>query len=265
VLQSPEGWRHDILLQGQRPFHGDSALSAGTLHLDKLRALIARFQAATGVADATYTLTVSPLVVVHGTVAHTRLVDRLSTPLLFQLDALELRVVPPQTLGSAPPPDPYVVTTATPVPATAVPVRVGPFASSVFQLRLFALLACVLSLLAAFACGLPSLRTALRRNAARVDLAVIFGDRLIDVASTRRALSRRTVVEVPDPRSLIHLADGLESPILHDVDDDVYLLEGDAFIYRYAPVGHSALHVVDAHVAPSESVPLTPPVSDALA
>ena len=46
------------------------------------------------------------------------------------------------------------------------------------------------------------------------------------------AVSGAAVVDLPDAHSLLHLADGLERPILYDDDRATYLVEGDAFIYR---------------------------------
>ena len=267
VLRSPEGWKHEVVLQAPLSFHSGAGVTAGTFHLDRLRALIARFQAATGVTDATYTLTVKPLVAVHGTVAQAPVTEQFAPALQFQLDALELRVVPPQTLGNGPPPDPFVSTQAGSVSVSAAPATVGPFGWSVSQLRVAALLAFLLTLLAAFAKGLPALRARCAQQVDRDQPDVLFGDRLVRVAATRLAVSGAAVVDVPDAHSLLQLADGLERPILYDHDGATYLVEGDAFIYRYAALDSGAMHTVDAQPASPPVAPrrALPPLSDARA
>jgi signal peptidase I len=252
VLQSAGGWKRTIELQSPTPFRGDVTVAAGTLHLDRLRALIARFQSATGVIDDTYTLTIQPTVAVRGTVGSEPLRERFAPPLQFHLDPLELRVVPPQVLGDGPAPDPFVSTRAGIMPAAAAPARIAPLGWTIARLRAWSLLAGALALLGALLCGLPTLRSRLRREGTEDEAARLFGDRVIRVSTTRFAVRDARMVEVRGAASLVHLADELERPILHDVDSDAYLVEGDMFVYRHAP--NTAAARLSA-----------PPVSDAAA
>ncbi len=258
VVHSTQGWTRTIVLQPPRGFRGDTVSVASTLSLDHVRELARSFEAATGVIPSTYTLTISPVIELHGSVASVSLSDRYAPSLQLQFDQLQLTTVMPTVLGSGPPPNPFTVSRTGVVRTASTPARITPGGPTLAHGRELLLATSLLALLAALGSGAPSLRSRFLRGAAGDP----FGKRLISVAGASLERSGVLVVDVQDAESLMDLADELERPILHDRERDAYFVAADSLVYRHRAAPPARLRPRQEPF-PGEHSPVPP--ADALA
>jgi hypothetical protein len=234
VLHSTQGWTQTIVLQPPRGFHGDTVSIDSTLNLEYVRRLAQAFETATGVIPSTYTLTISPVIDLHGSVADGSVSDRYAPSLQLQFDQLQLTPIVPPVLGGGTPPSPFIGSHTGLVHTASAPDRITPLGLTVARLRMLLLGTTLLALLAALGLWAPVLRSrfALLYGDSRDHP---FGKRLISVAGASLERSGFLIVGVQDAESLLALADDLERPILHDREENAYFVAGDGFLYRHQP------------------------------
>lgn len=228
-IESTAGWKRTLPLAASEPVAGREATVRAMLDLQRLRALLDRVEAETGVVGAPYKVEIAARVATPG--------GRDWSPATeFTLDARTLAPVEGPATRTRP-----VTTTAT-LPAD---VGLGPVSPSVRSLRVAGLaglaLAAVLLLLAVVVerrRRVPGEAGAIARRLRHGLLTV----ETIDVSDVT------TVVELPSIDELVALAREYERIVLHQQRgaDHAYTVVEDGVVYRYVLRGRTDLRAVEA-------------------
>jgi hypothetical protein len=229
TLSDGSGWRRALPLETARTFSGDTVTLRATLDVRRLQALVHEVVAETGTDAGSYTLTLRPLVRVHGQVDGRPLRDRLAGSYGFRLDPI--RLAPAGGSGTAAPG--FGVARWTPG------VRSAPNDLSFLRVDLGVESARTLSmvLLALAAVGLAG-AVALLLGARRADeesrIRARYATWLVDVAEAR-TWPRANVVRVDSFDDLLRLADRYERMILDEGGRFVVEDGQSAYVYDVVP------------------------------
>jgi signal peptidase I len=237
ILSSSLGWSRPLPGASSR-FRGDAVDLSTTLDLSALEEQIARYYQTTGVPSDNFTVTVTPQVVVHGTIDGQQLTNSFApTPLLFTIDKYSLRLqqapLGGQTPGQ-PAADPFQPSAPGSIdrrsPRTLALLAAKPRVTTIRRIGLLGLLAAALLGLAGAALQLVARRAA-------DELSMIrrrYGDALVAV-SLPPAPPASGYIDVPSFESLARLALGYERLILHAQQARMhsFYLDDGGFVYRY--------------------------------
>jgi signal peptidase I len=261
-LASSNGWKRTLTLQPATRFDGDRVRLAGTLELAPIRTLLTRFEAATDVSNATYSLEVAPRVHVTGFLAGSSLRTSFAPRLSFSLDQLQLR--PDLSANSAGPAESAPKHALT--PATNGSVEVANRTARTLSLRALhiriktarrlAAIGGAASIVALLVCGLMLLRGRRADEPARIQAR--YRDWLIPVARSDRR-SYDEVVEVKSIETLARLAERYDRMILHEESElgHSYRVAEEGVLYVYligAPEGIPlASRLIPSQPTPSDT------------
>ena len=234
-LADVNGWAREVVLAPPTAFEGVEVSVQGVLDLDALARMTQQLERTTGVDRGQYTVTITPIVALTGTLAG-RVVDETFAPTLtFLLDPLQLQLAPLDT--GAPgetPSDPLRpvqgdllqtrVTQTRTFSVLGVRFGLGP-------LRVGALAVLVVCLIALLGVLIGRFRSARRGEPALIEAR--FGRWLVPVSAGRAATERTVDVESFD--SLLRLANHYGHVVLHERvgADHAYSVEETGVTYRY--------------------------------
>jgi signal peptidase I len=237
------GWRRELILQPRTAFAGDTITLQGTLHLDDIRTLIRRFEAAIGASGA-YTLTVVPDISAGGMLAGRTLESAFAPRIVFTLDTLRLAPPPPETGPT--PLEPTATRSLALTQQAASTIALRWFRIPVALDRKIAPPVAGVCLLALLASGLLLLRG--RRAAEPARIRARYGRMLVPVVGSERG-DYSEVVEVATFETLVQLAERYDRVILHEQNDlgDTYRVADDGVLYVYVvPCDHPSLELAPA-------------------
>jgi signal peptidase I len=265
IVASPQGWQRTLELLPPRPVQGDRGTLSATVSLADVQHVVERFQKLTGVAQSTYTLTLEPALALAGGVGGAPVKLTFSPTAAFSIDAYQLTVSQPQTLGDGPAPDPLKTSLSGGidhvVPAT---MALGLATPTVRAVRRDALVAAGAAGLAALALGLLAL---LGGHGGRDDEDVRiereYGEWMVPISSG--VVSGASVVDVESFESLVQIAEHYERVLLRERvrGGFVYMVEEGGTVYRYSPAGASAMSRLARFPLPGEaSVPVPADMSE---
>jgi signal peptidase I len=231
-LSDGSGWRRELTLAPARAFTGSTVRVSGPLDLVELRALIARVEAATGVARPEYTLTVRPDVTVAGQIEGSALDEAFSPGLPFRLDAFQLQLEGVAPNGATPARLPEKVATVD-VPAEAVStLGIGGFRIGVPTARRVAIVGGALALTGLLLLGGLGLTGRRRTEAGRI--RAHYGHMLVPLAAAPRGVA--PTIEVATFDGLARMAKDAGRPLL-DFDDGLgghtYYVDDGTALYVY--------------------------------
>ncbi len=230
-ISEANGWKRTTELAPATPFRGHRFSATGTLDLRRVEALIANYEARTGVQRQQYLLAIVPDITVEGSLAGQTLQEHFAPRLIFTLDKLQLQVT--RDLQRAT--DGLVATQAGALTESrSRPTTIGLFGLSmaVSTARAVALIgavvACVLLAgLILYSAKMPQ-RDAIARIKQRYDVVVL------DARSVALdpSASQVTVQSLDD---LAILAQQTSAPIVHvrAGANDRYLIYVNDSVYRY--------------------------------
>jgi signal peptidase I len=253
-LSSATGWTHSFEVQPESDFDGNAETVSGSVDLQGLKKLVARFQRLTGVQEPLYTLEITPQVRVTGDVAGEPIEETFAPELKFEFDALKVKLAileTPTTVEATTPNQLRPTARGTVYPFVTVPnaVSVGPLSINVGTLR-------IVSLVGVAAFGLLALVFFFAKSRIvdePADIARRYGRWMITVESLRPT-SARTVVEVHDIDELVQLAERYDRLILHQEEDGIHsyvVEEGNvAYWYQVVPGSREASNVTSLPTRP---------------
>ena len=228
TVRGDNGWQRAFVLRRATPFQGDATRVSATLDLRRLRAVLDRVEATTGVANGSYRVAIRPTIRVAGSVAGQPVRETFAPALPLWLDTVQLRLE-----------DGRKSLTRT---QSGSGTRVVPNQLSLLGRRLdvgaarwLALVAFAGALVAAaFALRVRSER---RTRTAASEIADRYGRWIVNVAPLERDGTRVVNVETID--GLVRLAEHYDCAILreHGADGDAYVVEEGGTTYRHRPAG----------------------------
>lgn len=243
-LTAPSGWSRSLVLTPPTRFTGDHTSTVVTLEMRQLQSLLAKVATLTGLPGATYTIAVSPVVHIVGTVAGHPLNLSFSPAMSFQLGSQQLvpQGAQSSSTGSAAtagsPAASGSSTSLTPTRKGAVgtpaaaPARLGVLGvtAEVSLLRWISILGVLLS-------GLAALYFYLRKRGEpfveTVRIQSQYGHMIVPIVGGEDL--GWPPVDVPDIKALVKLAESGQRLILHNRTDgvDTYMVNEEGTVYRY--------------------------------
>lgn len=232
------GWKHTLRLQPDASFNGDRSRLRATLDTKALWRVIDEFERLTGIRNASYTVSVFPEIHTRGTLANRTFDAAFSPRLAFQLDRVQLRLVPAvsgPTPEDAPVADPLRPTEEGTLPgptSAGVTVRLGGV-----RIDAGALTRTGLAGAAASTIGLVLLLSRRRpkeRNDETSRILRRYRQWIIPVHMAPACAAGGAPVDVTSIESLLRLADRYGRMVLHAAEDDQwFFVEDDGTLYRY--------------------------------
>jgi signal peptidase I len=229
MLGDGSGWSRELPLAPARALAAGRTTLRGRLDLQRLAALVRRFEAQTGEHNTLYKLELRARIELNGTAAGKRVHDVFTPVLTFDLDELRLQVEQPAEGGTR-----NSLARAEGAQETSrEPVSVGAFGRrlTVARARRISLLGAAVGLACLLAGGLLALVR--RREDEGVSIARRYGDWIVEIAPGERpAGAERRVASI---EALARLAERYERLILHERCErsDAFLVEDDGIVYRY--------------------------------
>ena len=238
------GLARDVPLEPVQHFAGSAFRTTATLDLATLEAVAATFDSFLGTSGASYTVSLSPHVVVRGRLGAVPLKAIFDEPTKFTMTPSEL--VTAGTTGAS-----RSVALGKPVvtgSSGSVPLPAGRPATlflgfTVSAARILSLVLLAASLAAGALLGLPLLREAISDDE-RVRIATRHGSTLVEVDALPDS-GGLAVVDLSSFEGLVHVARRLECPILHRrahaADDYAVVDNGTLYRYRLADAAPQAV------------------------
>ncbi|HEY2789636.1 MAG TPA: signal peptidase I [Gaiellales bacterium] len=240
VVASPSGWMRTFPLESPTPFAGSHAVVTGIVHLRKLERFLQRVATATAVPDASFTLTLVPMVRLHGRMAGQQFQASYAPQLPFTLTPLALSPPLPEgpagavrgQAGSGAVFHPGANGSATSAARVSVDLGAGRLSMPVAFARIAALIGLLASLTAAVLAGRLLRRTRLSDEPTRIRAR--YGESIVTVVHS--SLGRHTdLVQVKSIEELARIAERYESMIIHEQTDlgHAYLVADGSTLYAY--------------------------------
>jgi signal peptidase len=259
-LSDVNGWNRTLELQPRTPFAGDRFTATGTIDLAQVKQLGDDVQALTGIARDHYTLTVSAVVQVSGTIDGQELEDTFAHPLVFTFDPLQLRLGAPNGIDPATSVDPFTASTigtvqlphSEPNVLSAMGLQMN-----VYTVRLMSVIIGLLCLAGLLGIGLLMLLPLGHDEPSNI--LARYGARMIPVSGVAAGV-RGAVVEVASMDKLAQFAEYYDRVILHEELDGVhsYLVQDGEVTYRYRPRSDDASPNLQRHAPPPSLEDLRP-------
>jgi signal peptidase I len=229
VLGDGSGWSRELPLVSSRPFVAGRTTLHGRLDLQRLAALVRRFEAQTGEHNTLYKVELRARIELAGTAAGKHVHDVFAPALTLDLDQLRLQVERPTDGGTGN----SLVRTEGAQGTSREAVSVGAFGQrlTVARARTLSGLATAAGLVCLLLGGLLSVRR--RRGDEVAQVVRRYGDWIVEIAPGERpAGSERRVASMD---ALARLAERYERLILHERGEraDAFLVEDDGIVYRY--------------------------------
>nr|WP_044200891.1 signal peptidase I [Oscillochloris trichoides] len=257
VLSGQNGWRRTIILVEDQPIQGTSLHMHSEIELDRLNAVIAQFEAQTGLKNQQYLLAFIPSIELEGAVGGMALEETFAPALRFHVDQLQIQLISNED-GSNP--------LAPQQPGVLSRPRSEATTLKLFGITLDVALARQIGLIVAAVAGglagmlaLPLVHAARQDEAARIRMR--YGHLLIEVAGLPAVTSNR-VVQIGSFEDLAKLAERQGALIMHDTSAMQlrYLIQHEQVIYVYgeplppAPIAKGEPPAAEANPTPQEPV-----------
>ncbi len=233
TLAAPDGWQRTLVVAPARPFHGDTAITGGVLHLAALEALATAVGRLSDESDTTFTLTLTPRVEVAGTLAGTPVRASFAPTLPFQMDGYQLQLQPGSASG---PSSSSLLSQST---SGSGPVEVaGTLALPLVRLGVAAARRAALLGAAASIAVLAAALLLARRRAPGSEADAIarrFGDLVVEVTDAPRGLGEAPTVTVGSIEGLARIAEQAGRMILRRTagNTDLFMVEDGGVVYVY--------------------------------
>jgi hypothetical protein len=262
-LGDGRGWARPFVLAEPKRFRGGHARVTGTLDLREVARLLAGLQRETGALASAHTLTITPSVVVDGTLERGPLNATFAPPLQFDLDTVSMRMrAPSADVTGRAPADPLKPSATGTVERDTTEPNVATLLGREIPVTTMRMGAGI-GVLAALAFGLFMFAGFARQRRLDNDVARIesrYGPALVDVR-TFTPDSNRPAVEVASFDQLARLADHHERMILHRDDGDgfhSFYLDTEGLMYWFR--ARNGLTTAMPASSPPPPPPPPPPV-----
>jgi len=254
ILHANTGWTRVLALTPPHPFHGTTVSLRRPLSIARLRSMLATIQSLTASPDS-YSLTVAPVVMTHGSAGREPFVRRFTPRFTFDLTDAEM------TLAGAPA-TPAAVTSAltssdletvTPSASEVADLAVGPLRLPVRWWRVLALVAGMAMLATAAAVALTTHRRLVRQGEPAL-ISAKYRDLLVPLALAPVEGERHVTVRSFD--DLVRVARRHETTIMHHTAADGsehYLVVADGVTFRYQSTSSAASGEAPADVRTTDT------------
>jgi len=248
-ISHQNGWTWLMELQPATAFDGNEVTLSGVVDLPKIQAIINNLEQQTGLLNQKYTLTITPEIIIAGTLAGQAINDQFSPQLSFQLDPLQMQVIDP-SLNRPTVPSPFAPSQSGSVQKigeTTNVLALPGFEIEVQTARLIGILGLIGSLLGL---GLIAwLMTQAPAVQAATQLQQKYGSLLVTVDSLELETMEQ-VIEMSNFEDLVKIAERSGRMILHKTQANThhYLIRDDTVAYRY--------RLVDSQPVPQRPSPM---------
>ncbi|MBX0327663.1 signal peptidase I [Oscillochloris sp. ZM17-4] len=237
AVSTQSGWNRTLTLAEPQPFSGGKLSAYGMIELSQISAMIAQFEAQTGLQHQQYILSITPRISIEGALGGEPLHDSFAPKMEFRLNEVQLQLI----VGDAgkdllQPAQEGALKRTRSEPSTISPLGLT---LDVSLARQAGLIAAAISLGLAAIVGLPLLRAGGQGEQARIQMR--YGAQIVDLAGPPDMRAAR-LVQIGSIEGLAKLAERHGALILRDRSTQParYIVQDGAVAYVYGEVAPEA-------------------------